>query len=116
MSQTLLVVLLALALVFVGFGHRMAGPDAPGLSAYAMPDGTLPDLCVDGSGGNSATDTPCPACTITAAMHLPAAVALPAVQLSRSQADWPLPAPPDAQAHQPRAPPARGPPTAFLIV
>lgn len=116
MSQRLMVVLLALALGFVGFGHRMIAPQALDLAAYAMPDGSLPDLCIEGSADQGKADTPCPACTIAAALHLPEAVSLPAIDLTASQADWPVVSQPNAQAHQPRAPPARGPPTAFPIV
>ncbi len=115
-TQRLMVVLLALALGFVGFGHRMTGPVGPNLAAFAMPDGTLPELCEEGSGGNGKTDAPCPACTIASAAQLPAVVALPVVLLTMAQADWAAPVQSVAQAHHARAPPARGPPTAFQIV
>lgn len=112
-----LVALLALALVLVGFGHRMALTGPVDLAAYAMPDGTLPVLCLEGGAETGKTDRApsCPACTLAAAILLPAAVVLPAVQLATSQADWPAPATAVAEAHQPRAPPARGPPGLSLI-
>lgn len=115
-TQHLMVALLALALTFLGFGHRMAAPDAIDLAAYALPDGTVPELCIAGPSGQGKADAPCPACTITAAMQLPEAVALPAFALTPSPVVWPVVSQPGAQAHHPRAPPARGPPAAFPIV
>ena len=76
LMRSLLVVLLALALAMVGYGHRMALPAAPDLSAYAMPDGTLPVLClVDGQDAQKhMADAPCPACVsaCVAARSIPA--------------------------------------------
>lgn len=114
--QNVTVVLIALALAFVSFGHRIALAKPIDLTAYAMPDGTLPQLCLDGTdaGKSMADKRPCPACVIAAAVCLPAAMSLPVVQLPSAQANWPVASQPIAQAHQPRAPPARGPPT-FLI-
>lgn len=114
-TQRLLVALLALALALVGFGHRAFAPDALILSAYAMPDGTLPELCIQGSGDQTKDHAPCPACTISAAMQLPQTVSLAAVELKVSQADWPATAQTLTPAHQARAPPARGPPVASAI-
>jgi hypothetical protein len=117
LMRSLLVVLLALALAMVGYGHRMALPDAPDLSAYAMPDGTLPVLClVDGQDAQKhMADAPCPACVISAALQMPPVVAVPAIALGTGIVIWPLPGDVHGRAHAARAPPARGPPSSFLI-
>ena len=111
-----MVLLLAVALGVLGFGHRMALHDPVDLSAYAMPDGTLPELCHDGgTAEHGAKDqAPCPACRIIAAGELPTVLALPPVQLEPIAVVWPDVALADASTHQPRAPPARRPPN-FLI-
>ena len=115
MTQRMLVALLALALALVGFGHRAFAPDALILSAYAMPDGTLPELCIQGSADQVKDHAPCPACTISAAMQLPQTINLVAIELTVSQVDWPAADQPSTRAHQAHAPPARGPPIAFAI-
>ncbi|MDZ4310304.1 MAG: hypothetical protein U1A24_07085 [Cypionkella sp.] len=111
-AQTLMVLLLAVALSVLGFGHRIALHVPVDLSAYAMPDGTLPELCHDGGGPeHGAKDQPpCPACRIIAAVELPAVITLPPVQLVPVTVVWPDVALADASSHLPRAPPARGPP------
>ncbi|MDO8982270.1 hypothetical protein [Cypionkella sp.] len=115
-TQNVIVLLLAVALGVLGFGHRMALHDPVDLSAYAMPDGTLPELCHDGSAADHGAkeQPPCPACRIIAAVELPPVVALPSEQLEPVAVVWPDVALADASAHQPRVPPARGPPN-FLI-
>jgi hypothetical protein len=65
-----------LALVMVGFAHRplMAAPyDGVDMTAYLLPDGTLPVICVDGK----ADDKPekmayhgCDACRLSASILL----------------------------------------------
>ena len=71
-------ILCAIALLFVGFAHQPAtlARSAPvDLSAYALPDGTLPIFCLtdtDGSpkGGHPHAQ-PCDACRIGASTLLP---------------------------------------------
>lgn len=108
--------LFALSLAFVAHGHRM--PLVDNLAAYAMPDGTLPEFCLDASGPDSAKHgdhDPCPACTLVKSLALSEPVGLPVpsgrMQLLRSS----LPDRPLVTAHAPRAPPARGPPALVLI-
>ena len=115
-AQNVMVLLLAGALGVLGFGHRMALQDPVDLSAYAMPDGTLPELCHDGgtAGHDQKDQPPCPACRIIAAVELPHVITLPSVQLVPVTVVWPDVALADASTYLPRAPPARGPP-AFLI-
>ncbi|MES2435274.1 MAG: hypothetical protein V4586_15810 [Pseudomonadota bacterium] len=115
-AQNVMALLLAVALVALGFGHRMALHDPVDLSAYAMPDGTLPELCHDGgTADHGAKDqAPCPACRIIAAVELPQLITLPPVELVPVTVVWPDLALADASTHQPSAPPARGPPN-FLI-
>ncbi|MDB5661318.1 MAG: hypothetical protein JWS10_3933 [Cypionkella sp.] len=115
-AQNVMTLLLAVALVTLGFGHRMALQDPVDLSAYAMPDGTMPELCHDGgvSDHGMKDQAPCPACRIVAALELPAIVSLPPVELTAVAVVWPAVALADMTEHPPRAPPARGPP-AILI-
>ncbi len=65
--------LLAVALTLVGFGHAPVAP-APDLSAYAAPDGTMPDICGIGlaaEDGKQAVHDRCHACTLVAGAALP---------------------------------------------
>lgn len=115
-AQNVMVLLLAVALGVLGFGHRIALHDPVDLSAYAMPDGTLPELCHDGGTQDHGQkdQAPCPACRIIAAMELPPVITLPPVQLEPVTVIWPEAALADASEHQPRAPPARGPPITLI--
>ncbi|MCA2410369.1 hypothetical protein GYN07_02770 [Rhizobium leguminosarum bv. viciae 248] len=81
-EQWALRILCAVALVFVGFAHQLpaaaAGEFDPAeLAQYALPDGTLPTLCVtvtDKSGENQhdkAHSHGCEACRISASILLP---------------------------------------------
>lgn len=115
-ARNVMVLLLAVALITLGFGHRMALHDPVDLSAYAMPDGTLPELCHDGGAADHGAkhQPPCPACRIIAALDMPVVAALPAVALVVAIVVWPDTALADANAHPPRAPPARGPPAVLI--
>jgi hypothetical protein len=103
-------VLLALALIGLQFGHNALAPEPIDLTAYAMPDGTLPQLCLDASGTDQQAKSPCPACIIAAAVVFENPVAAAPTRLAVSLANWPAPAAPLRAAHHPRSPPARGPP------
>ena len=115
-ARTLMVLLLAVALGVLGFGHRITLHVRVDLSAYAMPDGTLPELCHDGGTADHGQkdQPPCPACRIIAAVELPPVITLPPVQLVPVTVAWPDVALADASTYLPRVPPARGPP-AFPI-
>ncbi|MGJ7040395.1 hypothetical protein J2Y63_003660 [Shinella sp. BE166] len=69
--------LCAAALLFVGFAHQPASalePTALELVQYTLPDGTVPDLCLNGSvDGKTRHATPikCEACRIGGAMLMP---------------------------------------------
>ncbi|PWW02041.1 hypothetical protein DFR52_102706 [Hoeflea marina] len=71
-----------LSLVLVGFAHRpvaVASPAAAELSAYALPDGSLPSFCLpgDGSDGKSgARSGHCEFCRIAAGAMLPSPLAV----------------------------------------
>lgn len=76
-------ILCALALLFVGFGHQPAGmaENTPfNVAAYALPDGTLPVLCVSESddsqkdSGKHIHAQGCEACRISASVLLPSPV------------------------------------------
>lgn len=115
-TQNVMLLLLAVALGVLGFGHRIAPHVPVDLSAYAMPDGTLPELCHDGAPADHGQEdqAPCPACRIIAALALPQPLALPAIHLEPVSVVWPRTALADTAAHQPRAPPARGPPSVLI--
>lgn len=70
-------ILCAVALLFVGFAHQPASaaePSAIELAQYVLPDGTMPDLClndhVDGK-GKHVMPGKCEACRIAGAMLMP---------------------------------------------
>ncbi len=70
--QTLGVVLtaiVALALVAVGFGHRVPTATDAAIEAFQLAGGDLSDLCGDETQGSAHRD--CPACHITSASLLP---------------------------------------------
>ena len=112
--------LCALAILSVGFAHRMpaalAAPALPSLTVYALPDGSMPVLCLPGtpddSGkGKTFAGKNCEACRLAASMLLPEPPAsLPVLHaLVRETA---LPVVPETVHHRlfppnlgPRAPP-----------
>lgn len=70
--------LCALALVFVAFAHQpvSAASAQPDLSAYTLPDGTLPVLCLTDSGDTDHHKSAwhgngCEACRLSASVILP---------------------------------------------
>jgi hypothetical protein len=78
MTQGAVRILCVIALLFVGFGHQpiaLAQSAPVELSAYLLPDGTLPIFCLtdtDGSQkGKHLHAQPCDACRIGAAALLP---------------------------------------------
>jgi hypothetical protein len=54
----------ALALAFVAFGHAPPGA-APDFAEYALPDGSLPDLCLPGAESDKGEGHGCDACRLT---------------------------------------------------
>lgn len=107
--------LYALAMASLPFAHRQAATAAePDLSAYALPDGTLPILCttnLKGSGKSHQGSGTCEACRLTSApgLVLPALGALPSPAIATCVC---IVAHVDVIAHQtrhhdgqPRAPP-----------
>ncbi|MGH7005186.1 MAG: hypothetical protein ACREIP_14680 [Alphaproteobacteria bacterium] len=109
--------LCAVALLCVAFAHRpvsAAPSDAPDLSAYALPDGSLPTLCLTDTGDGDHHDKAwhgngCEACRLSASVVLPVPasaqgrkiVPLQALGLLREAAfiarsAWPPSAPPQA--------------------
>ncbi|UXN65644.1 hypothetical protein N8E89_08640 [Phyllobacterium sp. A18/5-2] len=88
--------LCALALVFVAFAHQPIEAGTGGqidLAAYTLPDGTVPVLCLPGSGDkdlhtSSWHGTGCEACRLSGSFILPApaSTAGPKVQPARSLA------------------------------
>lgn len=66
--------IIALALVLVGFAHRPMA-QAADLSAYTLPDGTVPILCLtvdeDGKARPMADRSDCEACRLVHAVTLP---------------------------------------------
>lgn len=111
-------ILCAVALLSVGLAHEpvSAAPTLVDLAAYTLPDGTIPDICiddmVDGKEKIHRPDGACEACRIGGAMLLP----LPAMSdglpaLVREAAARPRAGPVLSARHErpgaaPRAPPA----------
>lgn len=83
LARLAIAALYALAMASLPFAHRQpATAAAPDLSAYALPDGTLPILCTtnpNGSGKSQQGSGTCDACRLTSApgLVLPALAALP---------------------------------------
>lgn len=71
-SNALVAVLVAFALVMTAFAHRpaVAGP-AFDLSAYVLPDGSLPDLCIPGRSEGGKAAAPCEFCRLASAIIVP---------------------------------------------
>lgn len=115
----LLVPLLAVALALLGT-VRLApslAAAAIDLSAYVMPDGSVPYICGltdDGQPGHHAQGAHCPACVVTKAfldvptLGLPPRPLMPMAVIAACPSSLVF-----IEAH-PRAPPARGPPS-FLV-
>ncbi|MBX2833296.1 MAG: hypothetical protein KTR23_19385 [Rhodospirillales bacterium] len=77
-------ILCVIALVLVGFSHKLiaSSPNASvDITAYALPDGTLPFLCIGGqssdSDANAALFASCEFCRISTAVVLPDNIAVP---------------------------------------
>lgn len=74
LTNALVAVLVSFALVMTAFAHRpaVAGP-VPDLSAYVLPNGSLPDLCIPGDGGDSGKGAaPCEFCRLASTVMMPA--------------------------------------------
>jgi len=76
--STLIVVLCTVALAMSAFGHRPAvstHPTGVDLSAYAMPDGSLPVLCLSSGNTEDGNLAPvwCEFCRLAATVTLPEA-------------------------------------------
>ena len=113
----------ALALVLAGalalLGAHLPAPPGggagPDLTAYAMPDGTLPVLCLtghDGDGPDAAKH--CPDCVVAKVLAVVAPAPAAARRETAVEAARLLPEIRLAAA-RPRAPPARGPPSPLPI-
>lgn len=111
-TSRLLSALLALALVMVGFGHRpvQSAPADPALLAYLQAGGTLDALCLAEGDAPGPMAQDCPVCTLAHAMALAPAPVAPATRACPEPLRLSVPGQAPAQAHMPRAPPARGPP------
>lgn len=111
-----------LALVLVAFAHQPAAVSGiPGertvdLSAYALPDGSLPQLCIPGLGDSSETGFvlgSCEFCRIAGTFLLPppACLSQPIVRSVAIDFSAPRDDNPAMTGHRPGAP-LRGPPLA----
>ena len=101
--------ILTLALLAIGFGHRLPVAGNAGLAAYVAVWGDAADLCAKGMDGQVRGDE-CPVCHLTAGAALPPAVAVgnfeprPVVLRLGSSPDL-LPAADHMTRHGARAPP-----------
>ncbi len=108
----------ALAVAATGFAHgqpSLQNP-RPDLTAYVLPDGSLPTICYDGdtTGGSSpAASFVCDACLLSAAPGLPVCTAEPQSHPRRTLdvAYFPLRSAPSGQLQR-YVPHLRGPPKA----
>ena len=112
----LIAALLALALVFLGFGHQHApsAPSDPMLAAYLQAGGSLDDLCLDLKDAPGDRVQDCPVCTLAQAMALLPAAGQSGLSLRIARIEPPRAGHLLAGHHTPRAPPARGPPVALV--
>ncbi len=71
-ERLFIAVLYGLAMLLMPLAHRPVRQSTPDLSAYELPDGTLPLLCspAKGGGSRSRSFTVCDACLLTAAPGL----------------------------------------------
>jgi len=101
--------ILTLALLAIGFGHRVPVAGNTGLAAYVAAWGDASDLCAKGMDGQARGDE-CPVCHLTAGAALPTPVAVvrfdprPLV-LRLVSAPARLPVPAHITRHGARAPP-----------
>jgi ferric-dicitrate binding protein FerR (iron transport regulator) len=101
--------LCVLALWLVAWGHQPLR--TADLAAYAMPDGSLPELCLtDGTTGPAKAHEPCPSCTLAKAVTLPDAPQAVRVAMLARVADWRQGTAHLVATPLPRVPAARGPP------
>lgn len=105
-------VLLILGVALLAFAHQPLRANVVDLSAYAMPDGTLPELCIVAVGADQpAHQIHCPAC------HLAAEIPAPSPIVAAIWTQLPETLPPQTTAQiipslRATAPPeARAPPT-----
>lgn len=118
-----MVALVALALGMSAFAHRAmpvddevfasasAAPAGIDLSAYRLPDGTLPSFCITPESGEHGSGTSCEFCTLAAGTALPDLQPLPSpAQAESCKQHLPLSAqistPFMERAHSVRAPPS----------
>ncbi|MCL8384224.1 hypothetical protein [Xanthobacter aminoxidans] len=107
--------LFVLAQLTLGFAHQpvaLPSSEAPvDLAAYALPDGTLPDLCLNGADAGTVLKAhPCDACVLTSAPGL-AVAPQPALAAPDGRRIAHLPVGCERQpAEQARGAQARGPP------
>lgn len=112
----------AFALMFAAFAHRPVVSTAYGdtdLSAYVLPDGTLPGLCLpveDGDGKQKGSSGSCEFCRIASSIALPEP---PSVTAERCVSQIPVAVPMPVSEHIPSsgAPPSappRGPPVLLI--
>jgi len=82
----------ALSLVFVAFAHQpldVSGPGIPDASAYALPDGSIPVICVtlpaEKGDAQVAHGLPCGACLIAGSILIPTPAEIPGPSVEPGQ-------------------------------
>lgn len=72
LHRTLILAVLAVALVATGFAHRAPSQTDTALMAVFLAGGSAADICGDATSGSDLGRSDCLACLITAAVDLPA--------------------------------------------
>jgi len=109
----LTVALTVLALVGLGGAHRHAPPGDPAVAAFLQTGGSLAELCLTGDGDGPGPHGDCPACTLGKTLAVAATLPMPRLAGRLAGTVHLQPRAGLTPAHPPRAPPARGPPTAL---
>ena len=109
----LTVALTVLALVGLGGAHRHAPPGDPAVAAFLQTGGSLAELCLTGDGDGPGPHGDCPACTLGKTLAVAATLPMPRLAGRLAGTVHLKPRAGLTPAHPPRAPPARGPPTAL---
>lgn len=115
-----IVALYALAVATLGLAHKpvvVSAPTAVELAAYALPDGTLPDLCLTGHAGSTeqALNSHCEACALSHAPGLAFAAQVCILAAASTKIAFAIDPAGQFSPSPQRGPAPRGPPASALL-